>query len=173
MSQPLIALAQKRIDNSLMVLQKEISNYSRLENNIYTNIERIRSLSTIRSSHYKDQEDIEILKNANENMRIINQRSLRDIDSIVAFIAGHLSVLLDYCMENYEMSLKIWIRRRLVQLDDMREINVGEIKTYISFPTAVAILSPYLIKTRMGDSETSGRLVTIRQTIHHICELSY
>lgn len=112
------------------------------------------------------------LKDANESMRIMNQRSLREMDNISANLAGHLSVLIDECVENYDISLKVWIKSRIQQLADMRELTVNGVKMYISFPVAVAQLSPYLLKTRMHDETLATRLLPIRKAIRTLAEMS-
>lgn len=176
LSQPLIFIVKKRLDQSFIDLQKELCEYERVENIIQDNNYRIRRFynnSVIFSEDKSAQMAVVTLKDANENMRIINIRRLREIDNICAFIAGHLSIFIDECIENYSGPLKIWVKGRLQQFADMREITVDGVKTYICFPSAVAKLSPYLVKTRMCDEETASCLVSVRQAIRLLCEPSY
>lgn len=176
MTDALIQITQRRIEDSLNILGKEISNYERLVNNIQLNIDRLNSLSrNPRFDKYSasGQETIDILMKANEDMREISRLSLREIDNITSVISGYLGVLIEECIINYSSKLKIWIRIRLRQLVDLREIKIQDANNYIPFPTAVATLIPYTIKTRACDKGTSERLVSIRNLIKSLAELSY
>ena len=174
--QPLITITQNRIEKALSDLRKEIIHYETVENNIQTNVDRLLRLKNQGRMHMFSHEGFEltaVLNDANNDMRNINQRALREIDSMTAVIAGYLSLLIDECIENYSAKLKIWIKIRLSQLNDLREIKVSGSSRYLIFPTANGILTPYVIKTRLCDEETSQRFVSIRNRIRELSEPSY
>ena len=114
-----------------------------------------------------------MLNDTNNEMRRINHRAIREIDSMTAEIAAYISLLIDECMENYSTQLKMWIKTCLLRLDDMRVIKIQGVNNYLIFPMAVGILTPYAIKTRLCDEETSRRLATIRNLIRKLSEPSY
>ncbi|MCM1138661.1 MAG: hypothetical protein NC453_08835 [Muribaculum sp.] len=175
LSNALIFNSKKFIDRLLVVLQKEISQYERRENTIAVNLGRIREIYQnpfINPTERMNSELLTTLKDANESLRIMNQRSLREMDNISANLTGHLSVLIDECIENYDISLKVWIKSRIQQLADMRELTVNGSKMYISFPVAVAQLSPYLLKTRMPGEPLASKLLPIRKAIRTLAEMS-
>lgn len=170
----LIRLTTRHIDNSFRELQKLLSTYERNENTIETNLERLQRIMDNPVINPLDRSGFDLiftLTDANNRIRRINDVILRDIDNIISLIAGYLTVLIDECISNYTVGLKVQTRSRLQRLADMRELNIGLGKKYITFPTAVAILSPYLIKTRFNDNATN--LVSIRHVIGSISEPSY
>lgn len=172
----LIRVTQKNIDKTFSDLKKEMLNYERLQNNIQVNLDRIQNIQNNNLINRFSHQEFELtatLKDANERMNYISQRSLRDIDGMTGVIAGYLSLLIEECIENYDIKLKVWVKIKLNELVEMREIKITGVSNYIMFPTATATLIPYVIKTRMCDEETSGKLVTIRNLIRELSEPSY
>lgn len=172
----LIRISQNRIERTLTDLCKEISNYERLQNNIRTNLDRlnnIKSTPNIDITSAQTMEVISTLKDANTLMSETSHRVLREIDSMVSVIAGYMSVLIEECIENYSAKLKVWIRIRLNQLDELRIIKIHDATSSIAFPSAVAMLTPYIIKTRMHDQELSNKFISIRNLIRSLSEPSY
>lgn len=174
--QSLIHITQNRIEKTFSDLQKEIDNYESVENKIQTNIDRLHNLKRHSRMDVYSPQGIELtgmLNDANNDMMRVNQRAIREIDSMTAEIAAYTSLLIDECMENYTTQLKMWIKTRLSRLDDMREIKIQGVNNYLIFPAAVGILTPYAIKTRLCDEETSRRFATIRNLIRKLSEPSY
>lgn len=166
-------MTKRYIDNALDELQQGIMIYERNENTIEMNNVRLHGISKnpqIDPLERSGYELIHTLTDANYRIARINDQKLREIDNTASLIAGYLSILIEECIERYSPRLKVIIRVRLHRLAEMREISVWENKRYICFPTAVAVLSPYLIKTRMSIS--SDNLVTIRQAIRALYEPS-
>ncbi len=175
-SQSLITIIKGSIDKTFKDLKKELENYGKVENNIQLNMERLRNLKQNKRLDTSSRQGIELsgmLNDANNDMRRINQRSLREIDSMAAIIASYLALLMDECIENYSSALKFWIRNRLTQLDEARELSIKGANEYLIFPAAVGILTPYIIKTRLCDDSTSRKLVTVRNLIRKFSEPSY
>lgn len=172
----LILTTQRRIEEAFVDLQREVDNYQRLQNNIHTNIERLRNFNAFPLGGAISRDTLNFiftLKDANLDMEAVCQRTLREIDSYTAEIAGYLTVLIDECLENYQSSLKFWIRRQLDKLNDLREIKVQGTSQWLAFPTAVATLIPYAIKTRICGKDNAERLVSIRNKIRLLAEPSY
>lgn len=172
----LIITTQRRIEETFVDLQREVANYQRLQNDIRTNIERLRNFNAHRvpGAFTRDTFNfIFTIRDANVDMEAICQRTLREIDAYTAEIAGYLTVLIDECMENYQSSLKFWIRRQLDKLNDLREIKVRGTSQWLAFPTAVVSLIPYAIKTRICEKDNAERLVSIRNKIRLLAEPSY
>lgn len=176
MPSSLIRITQQLVERTFGELQKEISNYARLQNDIHTNLDRLQNLTRAFLMDRYPLQSLDLiftLKNANDHMVSVSQRSLREIDTLTATISSYLSLLLDECIENYTSDLKIWLRIRLDRLIDLREFKIKGVSNYITFPIAVSILSPYIIKTRLCDKDTSERLVSIRNLIRSLSEPCY
>lgn len=172
----LITIIKNNIDNTLKDLKKELENHEKVENNIQLNMERLRNLKNNKRLDSSSSQSIDLsrmLNDTNNDMRRINQRTLREIDSKTAIIASYLALLMDECIENYNSALKFWIRNRLTQLDEVRELKINGASEYLIFPAAIGILTPYIIKTRLCDDSTSRKLVTIRNLIRKFSEPSY
>lgn len=160
-------MTQNTIDRFLSNLEKEISNYE-LQLNLQAQNERLRRRS--RRSDMFNPEVTDLTDRLNDDysrMRVIELQSLREIDTLTGVIAGYLSVLIDECMENYTPQLKVWIRIKLSRLDDLRKIKVLGEDRFLSFPVAVATLTPYLIKTRVNPDEL-GKFASIRNRIRSL-----
>ena len=156
-------MTQNTIDRFLSNLEKEISNYE-LQLNLQAQNERLRR----RSRRYSDDPELAgCLNDDYSRMRVIELQSLREIDTLTGVIAGYLSVLIDECMENYTPQLKVWIRIKLSRLDDLRKIKVLGEDRFLSFPVAVATLTPYLIKTRVNPDQL-GNFASIRNRIRSL-----
>ncbi len=176
LSKSLLTNIKNKIEMTFKSLQKELENYEKVENNIQVNMERLRNLKQNSRIDLSSPQSIEltgILYDANCDMTRINRRAIREIDSMAAIIAGYLTLLLDECINNYDTSLKFLIRRYISQLDEARELKIKAAREYLIFPEAIGILTPYLIKTRLCDDETSRKLVSIRKLIRKFSEPSY
>lgn len=171
----LIRVTQNSIDRYFTDLKKEITNYERLQNNIQTNLDRLQNIQISNRMDMYSLQGLELvftLKDANEKMLSVSQRALREIDSMTGVIAGYLTLLIEECIENYDISLKVWIKIKLNQLVELSEIKVQGVSNYLTFPAATATLIPLVIKTRICDSEISGKFVTIRNLIRELADPS-
>lgn len=169
-----IEITKQRIDRMFNYLQKEVLDYEKAVNQLSQNRDKLRTIvfnSNVNVLEPIGFELISTLLDASSKIKSINERRLREIDNITAIIAGYLTILLDHCLEKYNTQLKLWLKLRIERLADMREIEVDSYKEFIPFPIAVAILTPYLIKTKESDS--SHNMVSIRNAINSLSELSY
>jgi len=169
--QELITLTTRHIDNAFRELQRILLTYEKNENTIETNLDRLQRVMHNTMINILDRSGFELiftLADSNNRIKRINDFNLREIDNLTSIIAGYLTVLIDECIENYSSRTKVQTRIRLQRLADMRELTISEEKKYLSFPIAVAILSPYLMKTRI--SSNSANLVSIRQAIASLSE---
>ena len=92
---------------------------------------------------------------------------LRSVDQLSARIAAYLSVAIEESFNNRDTDLKMWIRSKIDELDDLREIKLDMItQKRIELPTAVGILTPYLAKTRTG--ENSSWFASVRNAIRRL-----
>lgn len=170
----LIEITKQRIDRMLNSLQKEVSDYERAVNQLSENRSKLRTVVFNSNVNVLEPIGFELIctvMDASSKIKSVNERRLREIDNITSIIAGYLTIILDQCIENYNTQLKLWLKSRIERLADMREIVVDSYKEFIPFPIAVAILTPYLIKTRESDS--SHNMVSIRNAINSLSELSY
>lgn len=94
---------------------------------------------------------------------------LREIDNITAIIVSNLALALDECLEQPNVTLRIWIRQRIEELVKMRLSTEKPFSDAIYFPTATAILSPYLFKTQTAESpiKFAGIRNAIRELINN------
>ena len=171
-----IRVTQNSIDRYFTDLKKEIANYERIQNNIQTNLNRLQNIQVSNRMDWNSFQGLELvmtLKDANDKMRDVSQHALREIDSMTGMIAGYLTLLIDECIENYDVKLKVWIKIKLNQIVELREIKVQGVSNYLTFPAAVTALIPYVIKTRICDPEISGKFVTIRNLIRELADPSY
>ncbi len=172
----LIRVTQNSIDRYFSDLKKEIANYERLQNNIQTNLDRIQNIQQSNRIDMFSPQGLELtmtLKDANYRMWTMGQRALREIDSMAGVIAGYLSLLIDECLERYDVKLKVWIKIKLNHLVELSVIRVHGASTSITFPAATSTLIKYVIKTRNCNEEISGKFVTIRNLIRELADPSY
>lgn len=174
LSESLILNIRRQIDNTFVKLQRILSTYSDNESTIEANLERLQNIrrnTMINPLERSGLELILMLSDTNARIKRINDNRLREIDNYASIIAGYLSVLLDECIHNYSPRLKVIIRLRLQRLSDLREIKVGEGRQYLVFPSAVALLTPYVIKTRLSAHEENLR--SVRSIIRTLSEPSF
>lgn len=91
---------------------------------------------------------------------------LRDIDATTASIAGFIALLIDDCFATRDVNLKFWIKNRIAELNDARQIESDGKIIAIPLPTANAILLPYLEKTRYG--ENAPWFASVRNAIREL-----
>lgn len=91
---------------------------------------------------------------------------LREIDSITSIIVSNLALALEECIEKPNVTLRIWIRQRIEELVKIRLSTEKSFSDAIHFPTATAILSPYLFKTQ--SVESSIKFAGIRNAIREL-----
>ncbi len=166
--------ARLYIDNAFNELRRAISTYERNENTISENQKRLRNLINDPKIDLTDRiwgDMVYTLLEANIRITRINSQILREFDNLASLIAGYLKAMLDECMNNYSAGLKVQIRTRIQRLSDMRRIQIGDNERSIALPSATAMLSPYLIKTRL--LENAGNYVTVRQAIRSLTEPTY
>ena len=93
---------------------------------------------------------------------------IRDIDKGCGIMCGFLIPLIDICIENQDFLLKIWIKNRIIELDDIRRVHLTDRELCIPLPIASAMLIPYLEETRTGNQP--GWFASVRNAIRKLLE---
>lgn len=169
MNDKLIELTKQRIVRGLVTLRRLIKDYELYENERYSLKKDIQRWFVNHRFEKYDTSDLAYLNNISFSISNIyedNVNRLRKIDNVSGATAAFIALLIDECIEHYTNDLKIWIRDKLEELNDTRDIEVGSFEISLIFPNAATILAPYLTKTR-----TESRLkymVSIRNKIYDL-----
>lgn len=143
---------RNNVDKQMLSLKSKIEKYRDLEDKIINYKDRLSGDVLSFSFTRPDITDFMALEKLTQRYREVeNERFkvIREIDNIASIIAGSLKVAIDYCMGNYSISLKQWIGKTITSMAILREADTPLLKiSDFSFPTAAAILAPYLYITQ-------------------------
>lgn len=147
-----IVRLRSNVDRQMVILKNKMEKYRILEERIINYTDQMNGDIGFFSFGRPDISELASLeKLALKYRELENDRFklTREIDNISSIIAGSLKVAIDACMASYSISLKHWIRRTILDMATLREVNNPLVKlTNFSFPSATAVLIPYLYITQ-------------------------
>ena len=164
-----ILLIQRHTDKHLLILTQMIESYLSLEEVLQKNIDLFSehsNRSTLYSPTIQDILHLEHLADICQvNMNARFYRS-REIDNTAGIVAGNISMLFDQCIEEYNISLKQWILRKIKDLTELKKKVILHNHSDFFFPSATSILSSYIFKTRLA--EDPEKFTVIRNAIRQL-----
>lgn len=111
---------------------------------------------------------LEKLTDSYRHLDVEREILLREIDNIAAIVSGNIALVLDECLNDYEGPDRIWCKLQIGKIADLRTTESYEGFEAMSFPTATAILAPYLFKTMA--SSNPARFAGIRNAIRDLMD---
>lgn len=161
-----ILLLQRNVDKNLFYLTRKIEAIVDTEeklDELNTQIRNYTSRYTFEAPDTNNLLQLEIIagkcRKTEGNLRL----QLREIDNIASIIASNVALMIDYCIEVSDTTLILWIRNKIKQLADLKEMGSNAPSDEFFFPTATALLASYIFKTRSTDKAT--RFTGIRNAI--------
>lgn len=151
----------KHIDKHLFLLTKKMERYVSMQNDLNNFNDQYRDkINDFSFTPPRSNDIFQLTLISGRRHRVENEcsRLLREVDNTSSIIAGNIAYLIDMCIENYQVPLKMWIVNRLRNLADLR--NMASNASYdFYFPTLSATLSPYIFRTKTLDNKEKFAIV--------------
>lgn len=161
-----------RVMRNMSALARNMRSLADAESNLTEIEDKIQALnrSAILSRSTSDDliQALTLLNSYSFYIRIKSE-CLREIDTASANVAGCLTFLLEESFMGKDADLKVWVRNRILDLDDVRVLEIpGKYQKKLPLPMANGLMIPFLETTRTG--ENAAWFASVRNAIRRLLD---